>query len=139
MAYCGLMTNAKQYSGLLIGDVSDRRGVPRYQSEALTVQLRRRGSLRRVIAETLDFNRFGVAVLAARPLSLDGVIYVEMSYPEQDRSLSVVGVVHNCVKQGDQFRCGIRFRPQSSLQQHPDRIEPELLALERLMAQTESA
>ena len=133
------MTNAKQYSGLLINDASDRRRVPRYSSELLTVQLRRRGSLRQLLAATLDFNRFGVAVLSARPLNLDGFIYLELSYPEQDRNLSVVGVVHNCVRQQNQFRCGIRFRPQSSLQKHPERVEPELLALERLIAQEESA
>jgi hypothetical protein len=134
------MTNAKQYPGLLIdNDPADRRCAARFPSELLTVQLRRRGSLRRVTGKTLDFNRFGVAVLATKPMILDVLIYIELSYPSQDSDLSVVGVVHNCVRQGDLFRCGIRFRPQSSLQKYPTRIEPDLLALEHLVANTESA
>lgn len=139
MNYRGQMTNARLYSGLLITDATDRRWVPRYQSKLLTVQLRRRGSLRRALVNALDFNRFGIAVRSARPLNLDGFVYLELSYPDQDCDLNVVGVVHNCVRQEDQFRCGIRFRPRSSLQKHPERVEGQLLNLERLMAKADSA
>ena len=128
------MTSTKQYSGLLIEDHADRRWLPRFSGDPLTVALRTRGSFRRLTAQTLDFNRYGVALLATRPLSLDRPVFLELSHPQMATALSVVGVVHNCVRQNDRFRCGIRFRLHSSLQKRVEQAERGLLDFERLLS-----
>jgi hypothetical protein len=107
----------------------DRRTLQRFADQELEVDLRQRGRLSRTLVRVLDFNRFGIAVLVAEPLAKEKQIFLTLSYGEL-RLDNVIGVVHNCIAQGDGFRCGIQFRTRSDLQFDNDKIEHGLLALE---------
>jgi hypothetical protein len=107
----------------------DRRILQRFADLDLEVDLRQRGRLGRTPASVLDFNRFGIAVLVAAPLAKEKQIFLTLSCGEI-RLDNVVGVVHNCIAQGDGFRCGIQFRTRSDLQFDKDQVEHDLLALE---------
>ncbi len=104
---------------------ADRRSAPRTSAARLTVVLRPRGRLSTLPARALDFNRHGMAVHTAMPLAKDRVVYLSLSHGEV-RLDNLVGVVHNCVRQGEHFRSGILFRTASGLQ-HDRALVKELL------------
>ncbi len=106
----------------------DRRKTRRVDGSRIEVALRPRGRLGALPAMAVDFSRYGIAVHIDQPLPKDRPVYLSLRCDEL-RVDNLVGIVHNCVRQGQRFRCGIRFRPSSELQQ--DRVEVEL-ALERL-------
>ena len=112
----------------------DRRSQPRYQGPGLCAQLRLKGQLSRTSVDVLDFNRHGLAVRSERPLPKDQIVFLSLDDGNQTVE-RVVGVVHNCLDQDGGFRCGIRFRTQSSLQFDRELVEQHLRALERAMAE----
>lgn len=103
---------------------SDRRRSPRIDGARLAVSLRPRGRLNSLQAEAVDFSRHGIAVRTAVALDKDRTVYLSLCCDGM-RLDNLVGVVHNCVRQGGGYRCGIRFRPTSELQH--DRVEVEAL------------
>ncbi|MGE0622546.1 MAG: PilZ domain-containing protein [Pseudomonadales bacterium] len=111
----------------------DRRSEPRYRGLRLCAQLRLKGQLSRSAVEVLDFNRYGLAVRSERPLPKDQIVFLSLDDGEQvlDR---VIGIVHNCLVQEGGYRCGIRFRTQSSLQFDRELVEMRLRSLERALA-----
>ena len=111
----------------------DRRSQPRYRGLRVCAQLRLKGQLSRMPVEVLDFNRHGLAVRSDRPLPKEQIVFLSIDDGEVflDR---VIGIVHNCLVQDDGFRCGIRFRTQSSLQFDRELVESRLRALERALA-----
>lgn len=80
----------------------------------------------------LDFNRFGTAVLLPHPVDKEKHVYVAMRYSELALD-SVVGIVHNCVPQNDEYRIGIQFRTQSALQLDRTAVERELVLFESML------
>jgi hypothetical protein len=112
--------------------VNDRRRKPRFDGSRIAVALRPRGRLGAIPAQALDFNRHGIAVHTATPLEKDRQVYLSLRC-EDVRLDNLVGVVHNCVRQGNQYRCGIRFRPGSDLQQDKRLVEAVLAGLEEAL------
>lgn len=96
------------------------------------VTLRARGRLVGITAQAIDFNRYGIAVHTDSPLDKDRVVYLNLQCGDL-RLENLVGVVHNCVRQGSIFRSGIRFRTASELQHDKPHVEAVLSALERMM------
>lgn len=111
----------------------DRRSDPRYLGLRLCAHLRLKGQLGRLPVEVLDFNRHGLAVRSERALPKDGIVFLSLDDGEQILE-RVIGVVHNCLEQDGGYRCGIRFRTQSSLQFDREFVERRLRALERTLA-----
>jgi hypothetical protein len=109
----------------------DRRRNPRLDGTPLDVSLRPRGRLGAIEARAVDFNRHGIAVYTSAPLAKDRTIYLSLGCGDV-RVDNLVGVVHNCVRQGNHYRSGIRFRLASDLQR--DRLE-----VERVLACMEAA
>ncbi|MFU8817763.1 MAG: hypothetical protein ACNA7W_20650, partial [Pseudomonadales bacterium] len=106
---------------------ADRRRQPRFEAAGLDVRLRSKGSLAAIPARPLDFNRFGVAVQTGHPLAKDRTVYLSLRCDGLQVD-GLVGVVHNCLRQGEYFRSGIRFRLASNLQRDRQQIE-QLLGL----------
>lgn len=94
--------------------------------------VRARGHFSRKPARLLDFNRFGAALKTEQPLAKDKQLFITLKHPEVILP-GVVGVVHNCIRENDGYRCGIQFRTRSDLQLDKDRIESALARLERLL------
>lgn len=113
---------------------TERRARPRSRADRLTVVLRPRGRLGTIEAQALDFNRHGMAVHTAMPLAKDRIVYLSLEHPEM-RLDHLVGVVHNCVRQGARFRSGILFRTGSALQQDRALVKEQLARLEAALAQ----
>jgi len=111
----------------------DRRSEPRYHGSGLCAQLRLKGQLGWSSVEVLDFNRYGLAVRSDRPLPKDQIVFLSLDDGEQALE-RVIGVVHNCLILDVGYRCGIRFRTQSSLQFDREIVEKRLRALERALA-----
>jgi hypothetical protein len=109
----------------------DRRSEPRYHGSGLCAQLRLKGQLGWSSVEVLDFNRHGAAVRSDRPLPKDQIVFLSLDDGDLER---VIGVVHNCLVLEGSYRCGIRFRTQSSLQFDREIVESRLRALERTLA-----
>ena len=112
----------------------ERRQGLRFAGDALQVALRRRGRFGVIPAEALDFNRFGIAVRTTRPMGRDRPVFMSLRCGAVQIH-SVVGVVHNCVREGRHFRCGIRFRLGSALQLDRQRVEALLARLEEAARQ----
>lgn len=91
--------------------------------------MRVKGRLGRLRGVMLDFNRFGTAVLLPQPVGKEKLVYLSMRYNELALD-AVVGIVHNCVPQDDDYRVGIQFRTQSALQLDGTAVERELVTLE---------
>jgi hypothetical protein len=108
---------------------ADRRTSNRYTSGDIKVSLRPRGHFQNVEAEVVDFNRYGIAIVTEQPLPMDRFVFITMQCGDI-RAEKVVGVVHNSMRHDNGFRCGIRFRPQSKLQQDPEEVEGKLTAME---------
>lgn len=108
---------------------NDRRRLPRFDGSEMTVALRPRGRLVALSARAVDFNRHGIAVHTATALEKDRQVYLSLRCGEV-RVDNLVGVVHNCVRQGRHYRSGIRFRPASGLQQDKQQVEAILACLE---------
>jgi hypothetical protein len=109
---------------------TDRRRSERFDADGITVSLRPRGSLTAQSARAVDFNRHGIAVHTEQPLPKDRPVYLSLRCGEL-RLDNLVGVVHNCVRQGARFRSGIRFRPSSELQRDRRQVERLLESLEQ--------
>lgn len=116
----------------------ERRREPRLQGEGLTVTLRPRGRLTALPADAVDFNRHGIAVRTDQPLGKDRTVYLTLRCGDI-RLDHLVGVVHNCVRQGQRFRSGIRFRPSSGLQRDRIRVQELLGWLESSLVVQEPA
>lgn len=112
--------------------IDDRRRNPRLDGTPIAVSLRPRGRLSALQAEAVDFNRHGIAVHAHQPLPKDRTIYLGLRCGAL-RIDNLVGVVHNCVRQGGGYRCGIRFRPSSELQRDRQEVERVLAQLESML------
>ena len=113
---------------------TERRSHPRYAGECIEVSLRPQGTLSRVSAELLDFNRHGLAVRFVRPLPKDKLVFLSMHSTDLHLD-QVIGIVHNCFAQDDGYRCGIRFRTQSALQFDRELVEGALLEIESKLTQ----
>ena len=113
---------------------TERRTFPRFTGEDMQVALRQRGRISRTSTTVVDFNRFGVAVLLDEPLAKEKQVFLSLRCGEV-RLDNIIGVVHNCIARGDQYRCGIQFRTQSSLQFDRNLVENTLLQLESGFAQ----
>jgi len=109
--------------------LDDRRRNPRLDGADIAVALRPRGRLGDIAAQAVDFNRHGIAVFTDQSLAKDRTIYVSLRCGEH-RLDNLVGVVHNCVRQGGHYRSGIRFRPSSELQRDRMQVEEVLSCLE---------
>lgn len=107
----------------------ERRNVPRFNGHDLKVSVRQRGRIARTHSTAVDFNRFGVAVLTRDPLEKSKPVFLTLEC-RGVKLENVVGVVHNCIAQGDEYRCGIQFRTQSTLQFDRNLVEQTLLQLE---------
>ena len=112
-----------------IAPQTDRRTFPRFSGDSLEVALRRRGRIGHLGAKVIDFNRFGIAVLTARPLPKDQEVFITLHCGDA-RIENVVGVVHTCFSWVDVFRCGIQFRTTSRLQFDKEQVEAALLRME---------
>lgn len=108
---------------------TDRRQFLRLEAAGMNVSLRPRGRLGAMPAEAVDFNRYGIAVRTAQPITRDQPVYLNLDYGEI-RVDQLVGIVHNCVRQGDRYRIGIRFRLSSQLQRDRPLTERCLSCLE---------
>lgn len=108
---------------------TDRRRESRQDGNGLAVTLRPRGRLGALAADAVDFNRHGIAVQTDQPLSKDRTVYLSLRCGDV-RVDHLVGVVHNCVRQGIRYRSGIRFRPSSELQRDRARVQELLTCLE---------
>lgn len=111
----------------------ERRQELRLHGEGLSVTLRPRGRLSALAADAVDFNRHGIAVHTDQPLSKDRTVYLTLRCGNV-RLDQLVGVVHNCVRQGRRYRSGIRFRPSSELQRDRVRVQELLGWLESSLA-----
>jgi hypothetical protein len=109
--------------------IADRRRDSRLDGTGLAVTLRPRGRLGALPADAVDFNRYGIAVQTDQPLSKDRTVYLSLRCGDL-RVDHLVGVVHNCVRQGVRYRSGIRFRPSSELQRDRVRVQELLSCLE---------
>jgi len=109
--------------------IDDRRRAPRFDGSRISVALRPRGRLGAIAAQAVDFNRHGIAVHTAAPLTKDRLLYLTLRCGDL-RLENLVGVVHNCVRQGGMYRSGIRFRPTSELQRDKQQVEQVLTAIE---------
>lgn len=118
--------------------VNDRRSKVRLDGRRIAVTLRPRGRLGTCAAEAVDFNRHGMAVHTAAPLEKDRLVYLSLRC-DGVRLDNLVGVVHNCVRQGAVYRSGIRFRPGSGLQQDRRLVESMLASLEQVLIVSENA
>ena len=95
------------------------------------MEIRLQGRLARLPAEALDFNRYGIAVLTEIPLKLHKAVYLTLRWGEL-RLDNLAGVVHNCCKHNQRFRCGIRFRVHAVLQTDRPVVEAMLTSMEAL-------
>ena len=102
----------------------ERRQRPRLPCPDLSVVVRPRGRLVGTAVRALDFNRFGIAVQTTQPLPRDRALFLRLA-GRGVRLDNLVAVVHNCVREGEFYRCGIRFRTGSELQM--DRLHVEYL------------
>ncbi|MEQ8860171.1 MAG: PilZ domain-containing protein [Pseudomonadales bacterium] len=116
----------------------DRRSNLRLDGVRIAVAVRPRGRLGSISAEAVDFSRHGIAIHTEQPLDKDRIIYLSLCC-EGMRLDNLVGVVHNCVRQGGQYRSGIRFRPSSELQQDRLEVEAILAILENQLFDTQEA
>jgi hypothetical protein len=112
---------------------AERRRLARWASRNLTVWVRPKGRLRRRQAHAVDFNRYGLALLSRLPLRIDQTVLVRLHHPQLKMNSNVVGVVHNCVRHDDGYRCGIRFRVTSRQQRQGGHIETALVQLEAVL------
>jgi hypothetical protein len=108
---------------------SDRRQIPRIPAVALSVSLRPRGRFGSLAVEAVDFNRYGIAVLCPQALVRQHTVFLSVACA-QLRVDQLVGIVHNCVHQGERYRIGIRFRLNSQLQRDRSLTERLLSCLE---------
>ena len=106
----------------------DRRTLPRFTGD-MKVSLRQRGRIARTPSTVVDFNRFGIALLTHDPLEKSKPIFLTLECNGVQLD-NVVGVVHNCIAQGDDYRCGIQFRTRSTLQFDKNLVERTLQQLE---------
>jgi len=111
---------------------ADRRGHRRFPAPALGVSFRCRGSLRRVSVSAIDFNRHGLSMFTGAPLPPHQQLYLRIEHGDGP-SASVVGVVHNCVRFGDGYRCGVRFRPAPFGHHSAEETRTALARLEALL------
>lgn len=116
----------------------DRRRTPRASAAHISVSVRPRGRLTTLGAEAADFNRYGIAVYTEHPLEREQCVFLTLACGDV-RVSHLVGVVHNCVRQGDRFRCGIRFRLSSELQRDRSLTERHLSRLEAATADVSGA
>lgn len=107
----------------------DRRQASRHSAAHISVAVRPRGRLTTLGAEAADFNRHGIAVYTDHPLDREQCVFLTLASGDV-RVRELVGIVHNCVRQGSRFRCGIRFRPSSGLQRDRSLTERHLSLLE---------
>ncbi|MCZ6658027.1 MAG: PilZ domain-containing protein [Gammaproteobacteria bacterium] len=101
---------------------AERRALPRFDSQALEVWLRPRGRLVRYSGLAKDFNRHGFSVIVDQPIAKDVQVFVDLLF-EDNRLDNVVGIVHNCIRVGDDYRVGIQFRTKSDLQFDQNYVE----------------
>ncbi len=146
--------------------VTDRRTVERIPAPELIVRIKIPGKWFGCSAHVLDFNRYGLSLLCAKPLPAKGHLFLSLEYP----GLSIKGVVatlHNCrphhvsvgaasraitdldskcgadnhlkkdIESG-KFRCGIQFRTRSCHQFDCHKIDRGLIELERRLRSSES-
>jgi hypothetical protein len=115
---------------------SDRRSFPRFSNQDVEITVRPRGQLTQMPARLVDFNRHGVAVLLAVPLPKDKKVFIHLACGDICLD-DVVGVVHNSLRHTDGYRCGIRFRTQSSRQFDRQMVERMLAQIEAMIARNE--
>ena len=108
----------------------ERRTLQRLSTGEIGASLRLRGRLSSTSVNVVDFNRYGMAILFDQPLPKDKVIYLSLRYANLCLD-NVIGVIHNCMRHDDLYRCGIRFRTQSTLQFDKRQVEQDLLLLEK--------
>ena len=111
---------------------SERRSFPQFATRDVTVYVRPRGQIAQLPAELVDFNHHGVAMMLTVPLSKDKEVFLHLACGDIKLD-DVVGVVHNCVRQGDSYRCGVRFRTQSRAQFDRRLAESSLLKIEAMV------
>lgn len=113
----------------------ERRSQSRISDAAISARLRLKGKITRIQVQVVDYNRYGLGVLLDRPLSKDQLVYLTLTHPGAAASTTmalerVIGVVHNCLVHDQGYRCGIRFRTESSLQFDRNHVEAALADLE---------
>ncbi len=108
---------------------AERRALPRFDGQALEVWLRPRGRLVRYSGLAQDFNRYGFSVIVDQPIAKDVQVFVDLCF-EDDRLDNVVGIVHNCIRVGHDYRVGIQFRTKSDLQFDQNYVENFLQRME---------
>ncbi len=94
------------------------------------VSIRRKGRLTRLQGNAVDFSRHGIGILIDQPLPKDTTVYLSITGQNQHLN-NVIGIVHNCTSQPDGYRCGIRFRTASELQDDKANVDARLGELEQ--------
>ncbi len=100
--------------------------------------LRQRGKIARTRSTVVDFNRHGIAVLTRDRLEKHKLVFLSLRCGGIHLD-NVVGVIHNCIAQGGQYRCGIQFRTQSELQFDKNLVERTLDRIEALLSGDDQA
>jgi len=112
----------------LVTDVETRRRHNRVfcADQNVKLSIRMRGEMRSHRAELLDISAIGAAVALTRPLSAERTAFLTLTWADF-RIKDVVCTVSNCLQTSKTnalltgYRCGLSFRPSSSLQL--DRLE----------------
>lgn len=106
--------------------LADRRDVPRLTLRDADLTLRLPGQLGRQPATLIDFNRHGLAVCLAGPISpfMPRTTRVHVSLRLHGLIVEdVVAAVHNAVPIRDGLRLGLRFRTED-----PEQLDAPLIA-----------
>ena len=108
---------------------AERRTHPRYEGDRLSARLRPKGKINQIQVDVIDFNRHGLSIRLSQPLPKEQLVFLTLESGAVTIE-RVIGVVHNCLATGEDYRCGVRFRTESSLQFDRVLAESQLAALE---------
>jgi hypothetical protein len=110
----------------------ERRRRSRLAAADLEVIVRVKGKLRGLRVPAMDFNRHGIALALSTIVAKDTEVRLSLRMGDR-RADDVLGIVHNCIAQGDQYRCGIQFRTASASQFDRHAVEATLRSIERAL------
>ncbi len=117
----------------------ERRTMSRFPVTGMRVSISVRLRLGTHQGTVVDFNRAGATVELPKALPLNKQLWVTLRCPGAHPE-AIVGTAHTCRAVGrGMYRCGIRFRTDSSVQLDRDDVEEALRALEASFANARSS